>query len=167
MKWENVEWSQWYDERHPLKSESLIDEFEELCGYKFPISFRECVKKHNGGCTVNNCFPIEDGDITGLDNLLSFNKDVVSTVWSAWEAHQIWLEDAIYGGDEDEICACENIVNRYVSFADLACGDEAAFDKKDDSVVFIDHETLEVAHIADSFDEFIDTLCEYKEQDEV
>ena len=32
------------------------------------------------------------------------------------------------------------------------------FDKTNDSVVYIDHETLEIEHIANSFDEFLDCL---------
>ncbi len=52
----------------------------------------------------------------------------------------------------------QNIMDNYVIFAEDSGGNQIAFNKTDDSVVYIDHENLEVEHIADSFDEFLDCL---------
>lgn len=156
MKWDMVE---------PLESESLIDEFEELCGYKFPASFRECIIKNNGGKPEFDVFDtvVEEG--RAFHFLFSFNKTGQGyPIGKAVEAWKIHLDDAIYSGDPEEIAVCETILNRYISFADTPCGDYIAIDKVNDSIVLICHETYETEHIADSFDEFLD--CLYPDEDD-
>lgn len=154
-----MEWEKCYED-DPLETESLIDEFEELTRYKFPISFRECVKKHNGGKPVYDAFNTEKS-AKPFNFLFSFNKrENECTMWDVWKSGKILLEDAIHGGDEDEIRVAQEIVERYIAFADSSFGDHIAFDRQDDSIVYIDHETLKVEYVAESFDEFIEA-CLY------
>lgn len=93
--------------------------------------------------------------------LLSFNKnDSEFTIWEAVVAYDGHIQVAKECGDLEDINAYETIFNRYVIFADTPFGNEIAFGRTDDSVVFIDHETLDVEKVADSFDEFLDCLYE-------
>lgn len=151
MKWEEI---------RPLESEDLIDEYEQLRGYKFPLSFRECVIKNNGGYPEFDGFDTETTEERMLGFFLSFNKneESSSTVWFSVEAYESNINVAKQLGDLEEATALEEIFNRYVVFADTPFGDDIAFDKTNDSVVYIDHETLEIEHIANSFDEFLDCL---------
>ncbi len=153
MKWNQVE---------TLESESLIDEFEQLCGYKFPTSFRECVIKNNGGTPEYNVFDTEIEVERMFNFLFSFNKKEKGlTIWDALEACEIHLADAIMNEDDEWIADCKTILERYVLFADTPFGDDIAFDRTDGSVVYISHETSEIEKIADSFEEFLDCLYTY------
>ena len=157
MKWENIE---------PLESEELIDEFEELREYKFPAFFREFVIKNNGGVPEYNIFDTEDEVERVFKSLFTFNKNTKKfSVWDALEACEIHLSDAIMGEDDEWMDACLTILDRYVLFAGTSFGDNIAFDKTDDSIVYINHETFEIEKIADSFDEFLD--CLYDDDDDI
>lgn len=153
-----MEWKQ----IRPLESESLIDEYEQLREYKFPVSFRKCVIKNNGGCPEFDAFDTETTEERVLGFFLSFNKneESSSTVWFAVEAYESNINVAKQLGDLEEATVLEEIFNRYVVFADTPFGDDIAFDKTNDSVVYIDHNTLGIEHIANSFDEFLDGLYE-------
>ena len=142
----------------PLESENLIDEFEQLRRYKFPVSFRECVIKNNAGYPSKDVFDTAATEERCISYLLSFNKRGDATIWDSVEAYESNINVAKQYGDLDEANALKYIFNRYVVFADTPFGDDIAFDKTDDSVVYIDHETLEVEKIADSFDEFLNCL---------
>lgn len=143
----------------PLESESLIDEFEQLRGYKFPDSFRECVIKNNGGYPEFEAFDTETTEERVFGFFASFNKDDNRrSVWFSVEAYESNINVAKQLGDLEEATMLTNLFNRYVVFADTPFGDDIAFDKTDDSVVYIDHETLKVEKIADSFDAFLDCL---------
>lgn len=150
LEWDFVE---------PLESENLIDEFEQLRGYKFPISFRNCVKINNSGYPSKNIFDTEIESERCIDSLFSFNHTGDDmTVWDVVEAYESNINVAKQLGDLEEATMLTNLFNRYVVFADTPFGDDIAFDKTDDSVVYIDHETLKVEKIADSFDAFLDCL---------
>lgn len=157
MKWEDVE---------PLESKKLIDEFEKLCDYTFPKSFRKCVKRNNGGTPEKDTFDTETTEERMIGFLLSFNKDdSVPNMWDVVETYQTNIALAEKDGAWDEAEEYRNILNKYVIFADTPFGDDIAFDRTDDSIVYIDHETFEVEKIADSFDEFLD--CLYDEDDDI
>ena len=78
----------------PLESVELIDEFEEFVGYKFPVSFRNCVKENNGGSPEPNVFDTESSEEIGLEHLLSFNKKDDCNIWDMVELYsqniEIW-----------------------------------------------------------------------------
>lgn len=157
MEWNDIE---------VLESESLIDEFEELRRYKFPASFRECVIKNNGGTPEYCIFDTEDEAERVFSSLFTFNKNTKKfSVWDALEACEIHLSDAKRNGDVEWIAHCENVLARYVIFAGTPFGDDIAFDKTDDSVVYICHDDIAVFEkIADSFEEFLD--CLYADEDD-
>ena len=159
MKWETEQ---------PLKSEALIDEFEKLRDYTFPKSFREWVLLYNGGAPEDgDVFDTEETEERVFGFLCSFNKeDEGLTVWDVVEAYEENMSVAREYEDFEDLEAYEKLFNRYVVFADTPFGDDIAFDKTDDSVVFIDHETFMVEKIADSFDEFVACLYESEPDDE-
>ena len=61
----------WYFVK-PLESVELIDEFEEFVGYKFPVSFRICVKVNNGGSPEPNAVDTEFSKERELEIFRSF-----------------------------------------------------------------------------------------------
>ena len=60
--------------------------------------------------------------------------------------HRIWAEN--------------RELDNYVVFANEPFGNIICFDKTNDHIVFIDHETLSIEYVADSFSEFIAGLKE-------
>lgn len=72
MNWRSVK---------PLVSNDIIDEYEKTINYHFPDSFREFVKINNGGKPSHKIFNTKVVKERVFDNLLSFNKDDVDTIW--------------------------------------------------------------------------------------
>lgn len=141
-----------------LESENLIDEFEKLVKYKFPRSFRKCVKMNNAGYPSKEIFVTAVEAERCIEHLLSFNRSDCCSIWDELEAYESNIKVAEQYNDIDESKMLQNIIDNYVIFAEDPGGNQIAFKKIDDSVVYIDHENLEVEHIADSFDEFLDCL---------
>ena len=145
MKWQEMKWS-WVKQ---LKSDNLIEEFENMIGYTFPEDYKECVRLNNGGAPELEAFDVKNEYIgtTGFGYLYSFNKDDISSIWNLYE----WDEC-----DDDQ----RAFIGRYIPFTSSAGGDPVCFDTTNNHVVFIDHETLEVEELANSFSAFIEMLYE-------
>ncbi len=156
LKWECIK---------PLESESLISEFEELVRYKFVDSYIQCVVQNNGGYPNKDVFNTEKTEERCIGYFLSFNKNDKNTVWNSIDVYESNIEVAKQYGMPGELERLQYIFERYVVFADTPFGDDIAFDKTDDSVVFIDHETLEIEKIANSFDEFLNCLYEFEDDE--
>lgn len=156
LKWEYID---------PLESETLINEFEELVGYKFVDSYRQCVVQNNGGCPNKDVFDTDVAEGRCIGYLFSFNKNDKFSVWDSIDIDKSNIEVAEQYGVSGEFERLKYIFDRYVAFADSPAGDDIAFDKTDDSVVFIDHETLEIEKIANSFDEFLSCLYEFEDDE--
>ena len=135
----------------PLEEVALIQKFERKIDYQFPEDFRQCVLKNNGAYAEPDGFDTDKTEGRAFNHLFSFNPDDVSSIWEAG----IGLDET------DE--ACVEVMRNYVIFADSPCGDPICFDRRDDSVVYVDHETLEVEYVAPSFQAFLDKL--YEEDD--
>ena len=138
---------EWYSVKE-LKSPDLIAEFERLVGYTFCDSFKKFVMQFNGSKTRADGYDTFDTEKSVgrvLNAFDSFNKEDKGSIWTS----RNW--DDCGTGMKDE----------YVVFADSCFGDPIAFDKSNDSVVFIDHETLNVEKIADDFDGFLNSLYIY------
>ncbi|SEL23471.1 SMI1/KNR4 family protein [Ruminococcus albus] len=134
----------------PLLSEQLIIEFENEAGYLFSAEFKEVIKIYNGASPESKKFRYKQGNSIVsrvFNNLLSFNKDDRTNIWRTNQIiHNVWGEN----GELDQ----------YVVFANDPFGNKICFDKTNDHIVFIDHETLSIEHVADSFSEFIAGLKE-------
>lgn len=134
---------------YKLESENLITEYEQRMNYKFPKSFTECVKKHNGTHPSLKIF-LSKGKRKRkrvFNSMFSFNQNDIDTIWNynQWNGKSSdWNEDG----------KMEN----YVAFADDPFGNLICFDKTNDKIIFIDHETLQIESVADSFEEFINNL---------
>lgn len=134
----------------PLNSEELISEYEEKVCYRFPKDFKDCVKQNNSanpGLEVFISWYGKRKKKRVLNNLFSFNKEDRSTIWhyNDWNGKQReWNEDGR--------------MVKYVAFAKDPFGNLICFDKTNDSIVWIDHETLNIEFVADSFTEFINSL---------
>ncbi len=157
-----------WDLATPLESKKLIEAYERLRRYTFPQSFKDCVELNNGGCPMLTEFDTDETEGRMFGFLYSFNacEKQGITVWDNVNAYEIRVQDAMADEDIDCLNDIAYIYQNFVCFADTSFGDEIAFYKRDDSVVFIDHETLEIEKIADSFEEFIDSLYEEDDDDD-
>lgn len=124
----------------PLESESSIERYETLTKYMLPASFKECVRRFNGGYPSDECFDTDKAEERAMKSLLSFNQETGENVWTMYRLN------------------CKDYGERYIPFAIDNFGNLICFDRTDDSVVFLDDEVLEVEYVADSFDDFIDAL---------
>lgn len=126
----------------PLKSVSLIEEYERNTGFFFPHSFRRFTKKNNGG-RPERCLVRIDNNEYCVKTFLSFNRTDRETVWN----HTEW-QNNLYNG-------------KYIPFANDNFGNLFCFSSnsdESDTIIFWNHETNTVIHIADSFDEFLNML---------
>ena len=126
----------------PLISDSVIDEFEKTIKYSFPDDFKDCVVKNNGGRPQLKIFDTSVCKERAIKSLLSFNKDDKVTIWkiNEWNAKEL--------------------TNRFIAFAIDNFGNLICFDSNDNSVIFMDMETLKVELIANSFTGFLNCLYE-------
>ena len=135
----------------PLVDGDEIEEFENSINYQFPKSFKEFIPLHNGGKPSHKVFKTKTSREKVFNNLLSFNKNDLDNIWEIndWNASMSdWNKDGS--------------MNNYVAFAQDAFGNLICFDKTNDHIVFIDHETLSIEPVADSFSEFIAGLKKIK-----
>lgn len=124
----------------PLKSKKLIKNFESKFNYKFPNSFISIVNKYNGGRPEKALFDTYMFNQRAIKSLLSFNEGDKETMWKISEWNKSELN------------------NEYISFAIDNFGNLICFSIEDNSVVFLELESLNVEKIADDFDTFINNL---------
>lgn len=132
----------------PLKDVTLIDKFEQQVGYHFPTDYRQCAIEHGNAWVQPDTFDTQKHKGRAFNRLFSFNTGGHGSIWILGVSH-----------DEEEAA----LLRDYVPFANSPCGDLICFDKRNDSVVYIDHETLAVEYVAPSFQAFLDGL--YEEED--
>lgn len=135
-----------FEDVEELESKDLVEEFEKLIGYVFPEDFKDFVYKYNCPYFITDTFDVDIEDIgSTVFDLHSFNKDSGCSVWKMYE----WY-------NEDE----QDFVGKYIQFGSSGFGDYICFDMETNEVVFIDHETLEIVKLADTFTEFTHMLYE-------
>ena len=145
MKWDYVE---------ELKSVQLISEYEEKVSYHFPGEFKEFIILYNAGYpeyTIFNSYRGKKKIKRVFNYLYSFNKEDKDCIWeyNDWNGYMSGWNT-------------EGKMEKYVAFAGDPFGNLICFDKTDDKIVFIDHETHEIEEVADSFTEFINSLRKKK-----
>ncbi len=134
----------------PLESEDLIKEFEIKENYNFPKEYIDIIKNFNAGYPEFEEFISWQGERKierVFSSLLSLNKGSKINMWHFNDSlHRIWAENREF--------------DNYIVFASDPFGNIICFDKTNDHIVFIDHETLSIEPVADSFSEFIAGLKE-------
>lgn len=143
--YDDIEW----DYFEPLKSESLIEEYEKEINYTFPKSFKECVKKYNAANTSNYVFDVELANGETDFYFHSFNK----------EENSMWDVLSLYDDSEP----FKNLKKNYVVFGSTFFCDFLTFNRKNGSVVYWDYETMDCETIARSFDDFLNKVHLNKE----
>lgn len=116
----------------PIKSVDLIGEFIEKTGYGFCDSFRECVKRNNGGRPSMRAFVTEEDNEHEIKTFLSFNKD---------EKENIWKRE--YESDK-----------RHIPFAIGNFGNLICFDKQNGNVVLVNQGNNKTEAVDGDFDSF-------------
>ena len=138
----------------PLKSTNLITEYEEKIGYKFPEDFKECIKQNNYGYPENKFFYSWKGKCKRkrvFNYLFSFNKDDITSIWNYNDWRERFSDWVKYSNGE---------IENYVVFAGDAFGNFIGYNKRNNGIVFINHEQLgsAVEKISDSFTELVNSL---------
>jgi hypothetical protein len=123
-----------------LKSKDSIKKFETTYGFTFPDSFKGVVTKFNGGRPEKDIYDTNVTKERTIKSLLSFNVDDRETVWKVAE----WNK--------------QELGNRYVAFAIDNFGNLICFTVSDNSIIYMDMETLKVETIASDFSSFMDNL---------
>ena len=126
----------------PLTSKELIHAFEVYTDYKLPEDFKACVLNHNGGRPSSKTFDTHVTTERALKSLLSFNKDDRENIWKVndWNTQEL--------------------KKRFVAFAIDNFGNLICFDQKDNSVIFLETENLQVEKVAKNFTAFLNMLYE-------
>ena len=124
----------------PLVNSSEITRYEEQFAVRFPPSYKSFVKQYNGGRPSLKCFKTENDAERVIKSFLSFNLQDRETIWKITEWNAAELQ------------------NQYVPFAIDPAGNLICFKRGDNSVAFIDLETLNTEKAAASFEQFLSEL---------
>ena len=123
----------------PIKSLDLISEFENEFCYIFPDEYKQCVSQYNGGRPSKRIFDTSSSKEFEMKSLLSFNHYDRETIWSVNQR-------------DDEF------LTSYIAFATDSSGNLICFNRKDNSIIFVNDETNSVDMIASDFSSFLDSL---------
>lgn len=120
----------------PIPSVEIINEFERNFKYKFPDDYKECAIKYNGGRPKLKVFDTTTTKEREFKLLLSFNRDDLETIWNV----------------------NKDFKESYIAFATDSSGNLICFNKSDNTIIFVEHETGSVEKISDDFTAFINSL---------
>ena len=158
------------DKIHTIRGVRVMLDFDlaEIYGYstsafnqqvkrntdKFPEDFKECIKQNNYGYPENKFFYSWKGKCKRkrvFNYLFSFNKDDITSIWNYNNWRERFSDWVKYSNGE---------IENYVVFAGDAFGNLIGYDKRNNGIVFIDHEQLGsgVEKISDSFTELMNSL---------
>lgn len=137
---------EWISKPKKMKDPRWLTQFEKKENYRFPEAYRQMVLACDEGVPKLGYFDTETRRNCEVVVFLSFDPEADCSIWVEGD----------YGEEEERM-------KRYVGFSYEGCGDDICFDKQNDSVVYVDHETLEVEQIASSFEEFLNMLHDYTE----
>lgn len=123
-----------------LVDPSEIARYEKQFAVRLPSSYKSFVAQYNGGRPSLKCFKTENDAERVIKSFLSFNSQDRETIWkiTEWNA--------------------EELQNQYVPFAIDPAGNLICFKMVDNSIAFIDLETLNIEKASASFDQFLSEL---------
>lgn len=124
----------------PLHKKQYISDVQTKVGYYFPDVFKEFVLTNNGGRPIKSFVISSRGKERHVMTFLSFNPD---------DRCSIWKEPTFNKG---------NSVFKNIPFAIDDFGNSFCFNKLDNHICFVNHETLDEEFIAENFNEFINKL---------
>lgn len=120
----------------PLAAESVIPGAEEKLGYHFVDSYKDFVKKYNGGRPPVSIFNTSASQERTIKSFLSLNATDVENI--------LKMNKGVA-----EISA------KLVAFAIDNFGNYICFDKENDAIVFLDFESGETELIDETFSDFL------------
>lgn len=123
-----------------LKDKESISSVEKTTDYTFPILFKEVVERYNGSRPSTSQIKTSSGRIISIKSLLSFNPEDKETVYDVL----VWNKEEL--GDKFVPFMIDN-------FGNLIC-----FDKRNNHIVFVNHETESVDLVSLDFESFIRDL---------
>ncbi|MDN5100110.1 SMI1/KNR4 family protein [Aliarcobacter butzleri] len=151
-----------------IVNEEIIEEYENKIGYKFPIKYKELLSKHNAIRFEQDCF----------DFLNIYNQNDERDI-SFYAFQHSYLDPLYCNGFVGNQIGDDYFPKELVDFGGCANGDIVCFDYRDNprtdnpKIVLVYHDDyienedgashMVVNFVANSFEEFIDMLYEYKE----
>lgn len=130
----------------PLKNLDLINKFEQRYNVKFPDSYINVVKENNFGRPRPNVFDTEISQERIAKGLLSFEPEHRENMWDIYSILKKQLPSDVIPFMVDQF-------GNFICFYFDILSEEA-------SVVFWNVETLQIEKVAETFDEFINSLYE-------
>lgn len=169
---ENIHEDFWLDSEYSIKeyqtetpSEETVKKIENKLGYKFPDSYLEFMKEHNGGIVNKSRYVYTDHETNGenevfISGFLGIGFDKPNTLMGSFGS-RFWIEEWEYPDIGVVICDCPSAGHDLIFLDYRECGPEGK-----PCVSHIDQEMdYEITKIADSFEEFADGLDFEKEEE--
>lgn len=130
----------------PLKSEQLIQNFEEKHDIEFPSSYRDIVTDHNNGRPRPNVFDTQDSKERVAKSLLSFDPEAKESIWGTYDTMSGRLP-------ADTIPFMIDQFGNYVCFYYDSLKEEPA-------IVFWDEESQSIEKVSETFTTFLGLFYE-------
>lgn len=130
---------------HDPLNEQIISKVEQSFGIEFPLDYKKCIIKYNGGSPDPDAFKFKDDGTGQFGYLLSFTREPNI--------------EKVYG------LIAEDLPEKVIPFAIDFAGNKLCFDyrgnKQSPSIVFYDHEEEgedAIELICNTFTELLETL---------
>lgn len=123
--------------------DSQINLVEQELYVKLPIDFVQIIKQYNGARPSLISFDLENEKEKVFDSLIDFSSNSKNNIF---EIHKRFINDG---------------VKKIIPFGEDGFGNYICFqyqNSENPNIIFYNHETNEVKHIADDFKEFIEML---------
>ena len=148
-----------------IPSAESIKAMEKELGYKFPDSYLEFMKGHNGGLVEKCRYAYADPETNReneviINGFLGIGSDKPNTIMGTFGS-KFWIEEWEYPDIGIVICDCPSAGHDLVFLDYRECGPEG-----EPCVSHVDQEAdYEITKIADSFEMFVDGLGFEKEEE--
>lgn len=122
-----------------LRKKQYISDIQVKLGFFFPDIFKDFVMTNNGGRPLKSYIVSSEGKERHIMTFLSFNPDDRCSMWNL-------------------AFSKDNPISDNIPFAIDDFGNSFCFNKLNNRICFVDHETLKEEFIAENFKEFINKL---------
>ena len=152
----------WDDNWYALKeyvsdppSDELIASVEEELGYKLPAAYIWLMKQHNGGISVNTCYPCDEptcwsDDHVAITGIFGIGREKSCSLCGELGS-QFMIDEWEYPAIGVAICDCPSAGHDMIFLDYRVCGPQG-----EPAVVHVDQENdYKITHLADSFEEFV------------
>lgn len=152
----------WSDQGKATLTDEMVRAAEEKLGYKFPQSYIDFMKKHNGGIPILNCYPTKQKNSWAKDHVMidcffPIGIDEESIDGTLGDGH--WKSEWGYPDIGVAICDTPTSGHQLIFLDYLKCGKEG-----EPRVSLVDERNhFVITVLANDFEEFVTSLCDESE----